>query len=92
VIHLNDSKGPAGSRKDRHAHIGDGTIGRGSTSRALRESGFAAIVNHPRLKSVPKILETPKEASKAGTPMDAINLRRLRRLVQEAAATPGRGV
>ncbi len=92
VVHLNDSKGEMGSRKDRHAHIGEGTIGRGSASRALRESGFAAVVNHPRLKTVPKILETPKETSKAGTPMDAINLRRLRRLVQEASIPRARAV
>lgn len=92
AIHLNDSKGEAGSRKDRHAHIGEGTIGLGTSARALRESGFAAVVNHPRLKTVPKILETPKETSKAGTPMDAINLRRLRRLVEEAAAPAGRSV
>ncbi|HZW10537.1 MAG TPA: deoxyribonuclease IV [Phycisphaerales bacterium] len=90
VIHLNDSVGSLGSRKDRHAHIGEGTIGRGTTAKALGSSGFAAVMNHPRLKNVPKILETPKEASKAGTPMDAINLRRLRRLEPDAASGPKR--
>jgi deoxyribonuclease-4 len=88
VVHLNDSVGAVGSRKDRHAHIGEGTIGGGTTAKALRSSGFAAVMNHPRLKNVPKILETPKEASKAGTPMDAINLRRLRRL-EPSGAAPG---
>lgn len=82
VVHLNDSIGELASRRDRHAHIGEGSIGRGTTARTLRDSGFAAVVNHPRLKNVPMILETPKEDTGAGTPMDAINLRRLRRLLQ----------
>lgn len=89
VVHLNDSVGVAGSRKDRHAHIGEGTIGGGTTAARLRRSGFASVVNHPRLKTVPKILETPKESTEAGTPMDVINLRRLRRLLEPAGATTG---
>ena len=80
VVHLNDSIGDLDSRRDRHAHIGEGTIGGGTTSRSLLASGFAAVVNHKALKNVPKILETPKEPTEAGTPMDVINLRRLRRL------------
>ena len=50
VIHVNDSKNPQGSHKDRHANIGFGT------------SGFEAlnkIVHHEQLKQLPKILETP---------------------------------
>lgn len=86
VVHLNDSIGELGSRRDRHAHIGQGTIGGGTTSRSLRKSGFAAVVNHSALKTVPMILETPKEPTKAGTPMDVINLRRLRRLKDPAPA------
>jgi apurinic endonuclease (APN1) len=50
VVHVNDSKNPRGSRKDRHANIGLGTIG----FKALDD-----VVHHPRLESVPKILETP---------------------------------
>ena len=49
-VHINDSKNPLGSHKDRHANIGYGTI------------GFAAlnkICHHEKLKDVPKILETP---------------------------------
>ncbi|MFG0260116.1 MAG: deoxyribonuclease IV, partial [Phycisphaerales bacterium JB041] len=80
VVHLNDSLGGLGSRRDRHAHIGEGTIGGGTTARTLLQSGFTAVVNHKALKNVPKILETPKEPTEAGTPMDVINLRRLRRL------------
>jgi len=73
VLHLNDSVGAIGSRKDRHAHIGHGTCGL---------SCFRAIVNHPRLANVPKILETPKEDDDSGEPWDRINIRRLKRLIQ----------
>lgn len=82
VLHLNDSKGAAGSRLDRHAHIGDGTIGGGTTRAKLAASGFAEFVNHPAFARVPKILETPKDDPKPGRPWDRVNLDRLRRLVQ----------
>ncbi len=69
VIHLNDSKREAGSRVDRHEHIGDGFIGL---------EGFRYIINDHRFRHIPKIIETPKTRyTKDG---DAINLRRLRRL------------
>jgi len=48
--HLNDSRDPLGSFRDRHENIGQGTIG-------LKE--FGNIINHPLLKSYPFILETP---------------------------------
>ena len=51
LIHLNDSKVPFDARVDRHWHIGQGHIGL---------EAFSRIVNHPRLKDVPFILETPK--------------------------------
>ena len=51
VIHLNDSKHPLGSHKDRHMHIGEGFIG---------PEGFRLMVNHQCLKDLPFILETPK--------------------------------
>jgi deoxyribonuclease-4 len=75
VLHLNDSVGALGSRLDRHAHIGKGEIGL---------AGFAAVVNHPALRSParPMIMETPKGQTKAGTNFDTLNLRRLRRLVE----------
>jgi deoxyribonuclease-4 len=50
VIHVNDSKNPRGSRKDRHENIGYGTI------------GFDRIINlvyYSRIAHIPKILETP---------------------------------
>ena len=50
VIHLNDSKNPQGSHKDRHADIGLGTIGFKTLNK---------IVHHPQLTAVPKIMETP---------------------------------
>jgi len=81
VVHLNDSVGEVDSRRDRHAHIGEGTIGAGTTARSLSRSGFAAFVNHPALADLPMILETPKENTDAGTPMDVINSRRIRRLI-----------
>lgn len=50
VLHINDSKNPINSRKDRHANIGEGAIGYDALKR---------IVHHPQLMHVPKILETP---------------------------------
>ncbi|GAB5495051.1 MAG: deoxyribonuclease IV [Phycisphaerales bacterium] len=85
-LHLNDSKGDVGSRKDRHDHIGQGTLGlsggrAGGKKLALGKSGFAAVVNRPELADKPMILETPKGEDPKGTPWDTINVRRLRRLV-----------
>jgi len=50
AFHLNDSKHGLNSRKDRHANIGEGKIG---------EEGVKKIINHPFLKEIPIILETP---------------------------------
>jgi len=55
VIHLNDSKFPLSSRKDRHMHLGKGYIGL---------EGFKVLVNHKYLKDLPFILETPKHDEK----------------------------
>ena len=52
ALHLNDSKNVFGSHKDRHASIGEGNLGLAT---------FANIVNHPALKGLPMILETPNE-------------------------------
>ena len=52
AIHLNDSKNPAGSRKDRHACIGEGCIGLEALTR---------VVRHPALRELPFCLETPNE-------------------------------
>ncbi len=80
VLHLNDSKGAAGSRLDRHEHIGKGAIGL---------QGFAAVLNRGELAGRPKILETPKGTDEAGTPHDTLNLRRLARLM-DAKPAPAR--
>ncbi len=49
-IHVNDSKNPLASHKDRHANIGYGTIG---------FDALLQVIYHEKLKSIPKILETP---------------------------------
>ncbi len=51
LLHLNDSKVPLGSHKDRHELIGVGLIGEGA---------FGVIMTDPRLAGIPKVLETPK--------------------------------
>lgn len=54
ALHLNDSKNPLGSHKDRHEKIGEGYIGL---------EAFKNIVTHPVLKTLPCFLETPNELS-----------------------------
>ena len=54
AIHLNDSLNPRGAHKDRHAKIGAGEIGLESLVR---------VVNHPKLRGLPFILETPNDAA-----------------------------
>ena len=54
ALHLNDSKNPFASHKDRHECLGKGSLG---------VETFRAIVNHPALKDKPMILETPNELS-----------------------------
>jgi deoxyribonuclease-4 len=51
MMHLNDSKVPLGSKRDRHELIGQGALGEGP---------FRRIMNDPRLSRVPKVIETPK--------------------------------
>lgn len=71
AIHVNDSKMPLGSHRDRHEHIGRGEIGR---------EGFAALLQDRRLRKIPFILETPKGPDSAD---DRRNLAFLRRLAQK---------
>lgn len=52
ALHLNDSKNPMDSHKDRHEKIGDGLIG---------EDGIRRVITHPLLQGKPFILETPNE-------------------------------
>lgn len=52
ALHINDSLNPPGSHKDRHAKIGEGTIGL---------EAIANVIRHPKLQGLPCILETPNE-------------------------------
>ena len=67
LFHLNDSKHPFGSHKDRHQHIGEGTLG---------DEPFRKLMQDARFGSVPKVLETPKGDDTVS--FDARNLARLR--------------
>lgn len=72
AFHLNDSKKGLGCRVDRHEHIGKGAIGL---------EGFRALLQDPRFRDLPMVLETPKGASfDKVSKADAANLRVLRRL------------
>lgn len=67
LFHLNDSKNPFGSRKDRHEHLGEGSLG---------PEPFRRIVEDERFRRIPKILETPKGDDPVGN--DLRNLALLR--------------
>ena len=64
AVHINDSMHPPGSRKDRHALIGQGTIG---------EAAILRVIAHPALRKLPFLLETPTDDAGHGE-----ELRRLR--------------
>lgn len=69
ALHLNDSRDPFGSHRDRHANIGEGEIG---------TEGFRTVVNHSQLQQLPGFLEVPGFDDEGP---DEENLRRLRELV-----------
>lgn len=52
AVHINDSLNPCGARKDRHAKIGEGTIG---------TEAIVRVISHPRLCRLPFVLETPDD-------------------------------
>ena len=68
AVHFNDSKSCFGSRVDRHWHIGQGQIG---------GTGLARVLNHPKLRNVAFILETPQDTPDA----DVQNLAAARALI-----------
>ncbi len=70
VVHCNDSKTPFNSRKDRHQHIGEGSIG---------IKGFELFLTDEFFGNLPYIIETPKENN-----YDVINIERLRRIVEKS--------
>jgi deoxyribonuclease IV len=81
VWHMNDSCRECGSRVDRHAAIGAGHMGL---------EPFRHLVNDPRFRDVPMILETPK-GTIDGEDLDVRNARALRQLVRPERRTRSRG-
>lgn len=78
LFHLNDSMTAFGSRRDRHAAIGEGSLG---------GEPFRHLMNDPRFAGVPMVLETPKEHPddpKDLVTLDRMNLARLRSYVAGA--------
>lgn len=69
VIHVNDSRDPFHSGRDRHANIGEGTI---------PTEEMQAIMNHEKLREVPLILEVPGQDNNGP---DAVNIERVRQLL-----------
>jgi deoxyribonuclease-4 len=69
MLHLNDSKMPLGSRRDRHELIGKGCIG---------TKAFQRVMTDPRMAGIPKVIETPKLDDATKTDGRMLNL--LRRL------------
>ena len=67
LIHLNDAKDKLNTHRDRHEHIGKGFIGL---------EGMKRIINHPKLRNAPFILETPKKSEED----DWINLQTVKSL------------
>ncbi len=63
AIHLNDSKNPFESHKDRHEKIGEGSIGIEAITR---------IINHPKLRHIPFFLETPNELEGYGKEIEIL--------------------
>jgi deoxyribonuclease IV len=78
-FHLNDSKTELGSRVDRHAHIGEGKIGR---------EAFRHIVNDPRFARHPACLETPKSKDLHEDRKNLATLRSLERHPRAPARAP----
>jgi deoxyribonuclease-4 len=70
LLHLNDSKTPLGSGRDNHQNIGDGFIG---------EGGIKRLINHPKLKHLPLILEVP---GIEGMGPDKDNIDRVKKLLE----------
>jgi len=70
LVHLNDAAGELGCHHDRHDHIGQGHIGL---------AGMKRIINHPKFKNIPMILETPKSTPES----DRENLDLVRKLYRK---------
>jgi deoxyribonuclease-4 len=70
LLHVNDSRDEPGSHRDRHEHIGRGTIGK---------EGLSNLLNHPDLSTLPLVLETPWESAE----QDRRNLAAVRAILSE---------
>ena len=77
IVHLNDSKTPLGSRRDRHELIGEGSLG---------ETPFRRIMNDDRLVGIPKVIETPKLDDAETT--DRRMLERLKSFFEQSSEAP----
>ncbi|HLM26787.1 MAG TPA: deoxyribonuclease IV [Thermoleophilaceae bacterium] len=75
VLHVNDSRTPLGSNRDRHAPPGDGELG---------PRGCAAFASEPRFEGLPGIFEGPGKAGKAAEKEDVDRLKELRRSGRQA--------
>jgi deoxyribonuclease-4 len=75
-LHVNDSKEPLGSNRDRHENIGDGLIG----------DKLAVFLGHPKLQGLPALLEVPGD----GHGPDAEQMQKLRALHKKATKRSGR--
>jgi deoxyribonuclease-4 len=71
LFHLNDSATPFASRRDRHAAIGEGSLG---------DEPFRRLMNDPRFARVPKVIETPKDIPESPKDQVTLDLRNLARL------------
>jgi deoxyribonuclease-4 len=80
-IHLNDSEGERGSRRDRHANLGNGRIGL---------EGFRRLLAEPRLAAVPMVLETPPGEGDRDHVRDLATLRGLLGGARSASASSTR--
>ena len=67
LFHMNDSKGALGSKRDRHEHIGQGTLG---------AAPFCRLMEDERFLGVPKILETPKDDDPVAADLKNLHLLR----------------
>lgn len=79
LFHLNDSVAARGSRRDRHAHIGEGALGAEPFRRLLRDDRFTAV---------PKLLETPKDDDARAADLRNLHLLRGLRDSDHAAEQP----
>jgi len=80
LLHVNDSKVPCGSRRDRHAIIGEGYIGR---------EGFQHLLAQPELRRIPWILETPDLDTRLPPEQRFVSIQALRTLMDGAGLSAG---